>query len=137
MVADFKKKQKGDSSENHNIFQVVGIVFMVIIVVLAFSDIKIYQKKRELALQVANYKKQIAGIKENNQKLKAEIANSDNVDYLEKIAYEQLGQQKPGEQEVIFINPQKKADTAVKQQNFLGATSAWFSDTWGWIKSKF
>ena len=98
-----------------------------------------YQKKKELALQIDNYKKQIEEIKQNSQNLKDEIANSDNQDYIEKIAYEQLGQQKPGEKEVIFVTPEKKPAAIASPENFWSAKvwSTWFSGAWQWIKNKF
>ena len=139
MVADFNKKQKTSLPSNKIAFQAAGVIFLIIIVALFVADIKIYQKKKELALQIENYKKQIEDIKKSSQTLKDEIANSNNQDYIEKIAYEQLGEQKPGENEVIFITPPKKADVAVQPENFWStkAWSAWFSGAWQWIKNRF
>ena len=139
MIADFNKKQKTGFSADKIAFQMAGILFLVIILVLAFADFKIYKKKQELTSQINNYQKQIQSIKQNNQTLKNEIANSDNIDYLEKIAYEQLGQQKPGEKEIIFVSPQDKTIPSSQSQNFWDNKSwfGWLSESWSWIKSKF
>ena len=136
MVADFNKKQKGKTHSDKLAFQIAGILFLVVVVALIFADIKIYQKKKELALQIENYKKQIASIQKNSQTLKDEIANSNSADYLEKIAYEQLGEQKPGETEYIFTSPDKKtqAPSNLPSQNFW---TSWISQFWNWLKSKF
>ena len=134
MVADFKKKQKPEFSKNKIAFQVAGILFLIIIVILIVSDIRIYQRKRELMLQIDNYKKQIENIKKSSQNLKDAIANSNNPDYIEKIAYEQLGEQKPGEKEVIFTAPPKKPSETAKSDN---SWTSWMSQSWNWIKSKF
>ena len=139
MVADFNKKQKTSLPSNKIAFQAAGVIFLIIIVALFVADIKIYQKKKELALQIENYKKQIEDIKKSSQTLKDEIANSNNQDYIEKIAYEQLGEQKPGENEVIFITPPKKAEVAPQSENFWSVKvwSGWFSGAWQWIKNRF
>ena len=44
MVADFSKKQKKESSGNNIAFQIAVVIFIFIIGILAFSDIRIYQK---------------------------------------------------------------------------------------------
>jgi len=134
MVADFNKKQKRDFSGKDIAFQIAGILFVIIFGVLFYSDIKMDQKKKELAAEIVNYQKQIADIKKSNQTLKDEIANSNNSDYIEKIAYEQLGEQKPGEKEVIFVTPPKKTETAIKPEI---QWTGWLSGVWQWIKSKF
>jgi len=139
MVADFKKKQKSEVSANKIVFKVAGILFIIIIAVLIVADIKIYQKKKELVAQINNYKRQIEEIQKSSQNLKAEIANSDNQDYIEKIAYEQLGEQKPGEKEVIFVTPpDKKVDQAVQLEDFWSAHYwfGWLDGPWQWLKSK-
>ena len=92
MVADFGKKGNREFFNNRLLFKAVGILFIAVIVVLIFADFKIYQKKKELAAQITAYQKQIEDIKKSSQTLKDEIANQDNKDYLEKLAYEQLGQ---------------------------------------------
>ena len=126
MVANFSKK----GNREILMFQAAGIVFFAIILVLIVADFKIYQKKHELTMQLADLQKQVAGIKNSSQTLKEEIANSNNNDYLEKIAYEQLGQQKPGEKEYIFTQPPEKPKAPAAAQNP-------FDSFLNWLKSKF
>jgi cell division protein FtsB len=133
MVANFKKKQKGEFDKSKTAFQAAGIIFLLIIVALVLADIKIYQKKKELLSKITNYKNQIESIEASNKKLKEEIANANSVDYLEKIAYEQLGQQKPGEREIIFVGATKKSVAEEKQNNFW---TGWLSEFFSWIKKK-
>jgi cell division protein FtsB len=139
MVTDFNKKGNKEFFNKKLLFRTAGILFSIIIAVLLFTDIKIYQKKKELTLQILNYQKQIDEIKKNNQNLKNDIANAGDTDYLEKIAYEQLGQQKPGERQVIFVTPDKKEEAPVQAENFLSpkSWSAWLGNTWQWIKNRF
>jgi len=136
MVANFNKKQKEEVSAKNVAFQMAGVLFLIIIVVLIFSDIKMYQKKRELVLQINNYKKQIEDIKKSSQTIRANIENQNNTDYIEKIAYEQLGEQKPGEQEVIFVAPQNKDLASKKPIGFWNNFTNWFAGFFSWIKSK-
>lgn len=132
------RKENKDNIESINIFKVVGIALLIIIPLFIIADFKIYSKKKQLAAQIEAYKQKIEDIKKSNQTLQEEIANSDNKDYLEKIAYEQLGQQKPGEKQIIFIEPENNQaivgqNDSADKKSWLG----WLSGAWGWIKSKF
>jgi len=137
MVADFNKKENREFFNEKLLFKAGGIIFLIIIFLLIVADFRIYKKKQELISQINNYQKKIEDIKNSSQNLKDEIANADNVDYLEKLAYEQLGEQKPGEKEVIFVMPQGEAKTAVEQESFWNKFTGWFRDALQWIKNKF
>jgi cell division protein FtsB len=134
MVANFRKKGNREFFNEKLLFQTVGIVFLVIVVILTIADFKIYRKKQELISQIDAYQKQIQDIEKSSKNLKIEIENADNPDYLEKIAYEQLDQQRPGEKEVIFTALPQKVEPAPKPQN---TWTAWLANSWQWIKSKF
>lgn len=138
MVADFNKKGNREFFNSKLLFKTVGVLFLVGIFVLILADLKIYQKKQQLTAQINAYQKQIEDIKKSSQTLKDEIANSNNTDYLEKLAYEQLDEQKPGEKEVIFVSPQEQPKTATdkKSENFLDKCLNWFTGEFNWIKSK-
>jgi len=139
MVADFSRKKKSDFFNKNLLAKTMGVVFLIVSVFLIFSDVRIYQKKKELSSQVAYYQKRIEEIKKSSQALKDEIANSSNKDYLEKLAYEQLGEQKPGEKEIIFITPMQTPKPAAEVKSFWDIKS-WpnrLSEAWQWIKSKF
>lgn len=137
MIADFNKKENRIFSGKKLLFKAVGIIFLAAIFLLIVADIKMYQKKQALISQIDNYQKQIEDIKKSSQNLRDEIANSDNVDYLEKLAYEQLGEQKPGEKQIIFVMPEGQPEQETESQNFLDSFSGWLSGAWQWIKNKF
>ena len=134
MIANFDKKRNRESFDDQMVFKVVGIIFVVIILVLILADFKIYQKKRQLSLQIEAYQEQIEDIKKSSQTLKVEISNSDNVDYLEKLGYEQFDQTKPGETEYMFIGDLDKDETVSEKGN---PWTDWITGFWAWIKSKF
>ena len=139
MVADFFKKRNREFSTKKLLWQAGALLFVLAVVFLAFEDYKIYQKKNELAAQINSYQNQISAIEKSSQDLKDKITNSDSTDYLEKIAYEQLDKQKPGEQEFIFITPQNEEEKPVVKENAWDAKNwtGWFSNAWNWIKGKF
>jgi cell division protein FtsB len=134
MVSDFNKKRNREFSKNQFLFQLGVVLFLAVAVVLVIVNVKIYNRKKDLQAQVAFYESQVAEIETNIQSLKKDIDNSDNPDYLEKIAYEQLGKQKPGEQSIIFIEPEEKIEEKIEETIFL---PAWISGVFNWIKEKF
>jgi len=139
MVADFHKKGNREFFNDKLLFKTVGIILIVIVFVLVISDVKIYHKKKELLSQITVYQKEIADIKKSSQTLNNEIANSDNVDYLEKLGYEQFNETKPGETEYMFIKAQKKPEAVAASKNYFDISNwtGWFSGAWQWIKDRF
>jgi len=138
MVSDFNKKENRNFFNKKFFYKAGGIFFLIAVAFLIYKDVQIYQKKRQLALQINNYKEQIKNLEESNKTLNEEIANADDVDYLEKIAYEQLGEQRPGEKQFIFITPEEKEQAESEPdksawQNFTASISGF----WAWIKSRF
>ena len=72
-------------------------------VYLVIADIRIYQKRKKLISQVEILKNKIQDIKDKNNTLKEGISESNNNQYIEKIAREELDLQKPGEKVFSFI----------------------------------
>ena len=136
---DFRKKGNREFFNDKLLFKTLGILFLLGILVLIFADIKIYQKKQELTVQINAYQKQIEDIKKSSQTLKNEIANADNPDYLEKLGYEQFDETRPGETEYMFVGSPKKTETSLAPVNYwdIKLWIGWFSQSWSWIKSKF
>ena len=62
---DFNKKGNREFFNDKLLFKTVGIMLLIGIVVLIIADIKIYQKKRELASQIKIYQEKIEEIKKN------------------------------------------------------------------------
>ena len=136
---DLRKKGKRSFFNKDLLYKTVGIIFILGILVLAVGDMRIYQKKQELTDQVSLYQKKIEDIKKSSQALKDEIANSNNVDYLEKLGYEQFDRTRPGETEYMFVGAIKKIQDVPKTNNqwSIKYMSGWFVNAWQWIKSKF
>jgi hypothetical protein len=47
MISDFNKKGNKDHLNDKILFQTIGIAFLIIVVLLFFVDLKIYQKKQK------------------------------------------------------------------------------------------
>lgn len=123
MVADFAKKQK---SGDKLMLKVLSVLFLCLAVFLIVANIKLYQKKKVLLTQVQNYTDQIKKIQESSKKLQDEIANTNNSDYIEKVAREEANMQKPGEKVVSFIMPQAKPAEKPKDNSWTaGLSSFW------------
>ena len=139
MVSNLNKKQKREFSPQKFFLKIGGILFLIIAVVLIFVNFQMFKKKQQLALQIEDYKKQIEELESRGKILKEEIINSDNPDYIEKIAREESDMQKPGEKVVSFVeqNPQQKE---VQTQEDLWNSNFWFSwigQSWNWLLGKF
>ncbi len=135
---EFEKKQKGRWLAKNSYYFLAGIVFLIVAAALIFVDFKIYQKKTAYLSQIDYYQKQIQEIEAENEKLKQGIENSDDINYIEKVAREELDMQKPGEKVVGFVMPEQKTQAQAPKDfwisNFLGS---WLSGVWQWLKNKF
>ena len=134
MVANFDQKRKKEFQSVKLILQFLAVLLILAVGALAFVDFKIYKKRKQLEVQVDYYHEQIQRLEKGNKDLRLQIENADNVEYLERVAYEQLGEQKPGEQAVIFVAPDQELPELEEKSS---PWTNWFSDIWGWIKSKF
>jgi len=136
---DFSKKQKGGFLNAKFFLKIAGVLFLAAAVFFVYSNFKLNQKKKELLGQIDSYKNQIEAIQKRNAELKEGVAKSDDPNYIEKVAREELDMQKEGEKVVAFILPEKKRVEEKPQQNFWSQNilSGWLSQSWSWIKSKF
>jgi cell division protein FtsL len=139
MVSDFKKKQKAEFFTINFWLKTAGIFILIAVLALLFTDFKIYQKRQQLISQIDAYKKQIEEIKKRNESLKEQITKSDDKDYIEKIAREELDMQKEGEKVVSFIMPEQKPAAEAQNGSFWSANFwfGWIGQSWQWIKGRF
>ena len=133
MVSDFNKKQKKEFSANKALLIFGAVLFLSISFLLFFANFKIYLKKQELAREVDSYKRQIEEIKNKNKALEEGIVRTDDKDYIEKIAREELDMQKEGEAVVSFVVPENSPAQEKKAERWF----SWISRSWNWLKNKF
>ena len=116
------KKQKKKKSFQEIFLSVLFVFFtLAIIGLLAVSNFKIRERRKELLAQIETLEKEIQNVEKKNQELKAGISESQTEDYLEKEAREKLGLKKPGE-EVVAI---KKIQSEEKQKEQKEEKSLW------------
>ncbi len=117
MIADFKKKQKSNNPKKYFLLITATIFFAIVLSILTFANIKIYRKKQELRIQIENLKQKIEDIKNENNLLGEKIEKSSDVDYVEKVAREELGLQKENENTTVFLIPKQENEKNENQES--------------------
>jgi len=131
MIADFKKKQNG--LQGRFLLLLGGVVVLLIIILLIIANIKIYQKRQQLISRIQTLENKIQEVKEKNYDLKEGISNSDNDEYTERVAREELDLQKPGEKVFSFIN-EKESNKEENNTNKNNILKVWFKTIIDWFK---
>jgi cell division protein FtsB len=95
----------------------IAIVFWTIfgfwfIFFLLYSNIKMFQKRTELDKNLETLDSTIESLTKEKDSLSFSLGETDSSDYLERVAREDLGMQKPGEQVVII-----KKDSGIAENN--------------------
>jgi cell division protein DivIC len=130
---DFNKKQKGEVFKK--LFLKAGaLIITVVLIILVIANIKIYKKRKSLESEILKYEQQIQQLKDRNKDIENRLENSDNSDYIEKIAREEQDMQKPGESVVAFIMPDQQ-NKQVPQEDYIlsGKWFSWVTDFWNYI----
>lgn len=125
MVAKTKKIKS-----SHTIFfsTLIGILVLLVIGFLIFSNFKISQKRTELITRIESLRKEIQILEEKNAELRAGISRTEGEDYWKEKLYEQ-GYVEKGEQQVVILPPEEEVKKEEK--------SSWNPlNWWEWIKSK-
>lgn len=134
MAANSDEKQKGDFKPRDFYMRAGVILIICLIIFMTAANIKMYLARKRVISKIENYSAQIERITQSNKILEEEIANSDDPDYIEKVAREQENMQKTGEKVVSFVVPREEpASSAQRVNSWLG----WLAGAWRWVKSKF
>ena len=136
MIASFKKKQK--SRINPDSFfssPFVKVFFLIIIASLIFINIRTYKDKRKFDSQIANFEEKIQELQKKNNALEQSIARTNDKDYIEKIAREELDLQMQNEKVISFITPKPQQEKMNTNGSFLNPKTwlGWFSSSWRWV----
>ena len=129
MVADFHKNKRSPWSKL--LAPLLGVAILGMVTALIVADVKIYQKKQKLTQQIENLKNKIEDIKNQNKRLQEGIEQTNDESYIEKVAREDLGLQKPGERVISFVEAEKQPQEAATQKNVL---QVWLGSFIGWFK---
>jgi len=130
MIADFKKNK----SKNllHGIISKIGLgAILIVIVFLVIANVRVYQRKKQLNLQIEGIKSKIEDMKKQNIVLKQEAPNISDQEYIEEIAREELNLQKPGEKVISFVLSEDKPEQNNEEKK--GVLDVWL----GWLGNTF
>ncbi len=93
-----KKKKKSN-------IRIHKVLFIALIVYLSWTYIEQHKLKKELEVKKAKQEEQIAELEEDIKILEKEISDSDSLQFIEKVAREEMGMVKP--REIIVIDKNK------------------------------
>ncbi|OGZ71151.1 MAG: hypothetical protein A2904_00840 [Candidatus Staskawiczbacteria bacterium RIFCSPLOWO2_01_FULL_33_9] len=140
MITNFRKKQKSNTASSFFSSPFVKFFFILIIVFLLYTDVKVYKDRKKLNSQIDNLKEKIETIQKKNSTLEQGIVRVNDKDYIEKVAREELDLQIQNEKVISFVMPEPKPKEEINTSvNFFNPKTwlGWFSNSWQWIKSKF
>ncbi len=125
MVTSFKKKRQVSPAKK--LWIVVGAFALLICCgALAFANFRLYQTKKELNYQIKNLQSKVEDLHSGNEKLQKGISNSQDQQYIEKVAREELDLQQPGEKVVSFVAAEgPQAESGGNKGNALESWLGW------------
>ena len=107
MIAKFTKQKRKKNQQIISNF-LLFLIILIFICVLAISNFKIFQKKRELLKKIEDLKKELQVLKEKNEILKTAIFQTQKNDYWEE-RIRQEGYFREGEVPILILPPQKES----------------------------
>jgi len=116
-------KKKNFKSDKERLFLkiFIGILALVLLVLLGFSNYKLKGRRKQLNSQVSDLKQQIQELEEKKKQLEPMVTEDSNGEYLEEIARDQLNLRKPGEKVVIV-----KKEEAEQEEPELQPEKGWW-----------
>lgn len=93
-----------------------GFLLILLLILLIFGNWKISQARKKISLKVQEMSKGLQKIEQDKESLQVKILQSDNYNYLEKIAREELNLKKAGESVVAFPDQKLFQETEVSQK---------------------
>lgn len=132
MVA--KKRKKGKWKINFNRKKVTNYFFLsfsiILISFLALSCFNIYQKQRSSEKDMNSLIEEIERLEKERDLLNFTLGETFSDEYLERVAREDLGMQKPGEKIYVIkkdINLEEEKEELLKE-SFFDKIKKWFSN---------
>lgn len=109
MITKNEKREK-DSRQDSFFITFLSVLAVLLIGFLAFSNIRINQKRKEMYLQIDHLQKEIQTLEERKQQILNNISQGSKEAYLEKEARERLGLKKPGEEVVVIKREEEEKE---------------------------
>lgn len=126
-----KKRNKKKSKWGSVIFStVLGTVFLLAIVFLFTSNLKINKKRQELISHVGFLQEETRILKDKNEELRAGISQTLKEDFLEKEARERFNLKKP-EEEVVAVLSSETVGKKIENEPEKKSKKVWWNPlTW-------
>jgi cell division protein FtsL len=116
MIIKAKKIKRG-SFQDVFLFSFFGLLTLLIISFLIFSNWRIQQKRSELKSQIKILKKEIERLEKEKKELLSNISQINAREYLEKIATEKFNLKPPGSK-VVVIKKEKEEKKEKEKESF-------------------
>lgn len=108
MVA--KNNEKTTSKKEIIISIFFAMLFIGLVGALVVANFRINSRRDEMMIRIDQLKKDIKSLEDKNQQLNKNLNQANSADNLEKVAREQLGLKKPGEEVVVVKNQNAVTD---------------------------
>ena len=129
MIAKKRKKEK-------SVFQKIAekvkvLLWIVLIGFLVYTNVNIFLEIEKGGKDLKKLKATTESLNKEKEKLNFELGNTNSEAYLEKVAREELGLQKPGEQVIVIKKEGEEVKSEEEKSNF-----QFFKNVWEQIKKK-
>lgn len=108
MIAKNRKIKRAGKFKDMLFSSLLALFLLLIAGFLVFSNLKINQKRAELASKIEELRKEVELLEERNEQLKSGIFQTESDDYWEAKLYEQ-GYKKPGEEAIVVLPPEEES----------------------------
>jgi len=109
------------------------LLFLLLTGFLIFTNWKINRQRAGLSERITTLKQEVAALEEKNQELKKKMSEANSEEFLEEVARNDLGLQKPGEEVVVV---QKESSSGQSPEQKEPEKSGW-QKIWQKIKAVF
>ncbi|HPD19887.1 MAG TPA: septum formation initiator family protein [Candidatus Pacearchaeota archaeon] len=129
MIAKKRKKEK-------SVFQKIAekvkvLLWIALIGFLVYTNVNIFLEIEKGGKDLKKLKATTESLNKEKEKLNFELGNTNSEAYLEKVAREELGLQKPGEQVIVIKKEGEEVKSEEEKSNF-----QFFKNVWEQIKKK-
>ena len=115
MLAKKRKIKKKNNLKDLFFLIIIVFIFIGFVGFLAFSNLRINQKRTELREKIVDLEREIEFFEKRNEELKTGILETETDPYWQARLYEQ-GFKRPGEQAIVVVPPEEKQDYSVDSQ---------------------
>lgn len=107
-----RKKFKKKNRPLHNVFfpLFLGVLFLIIIISLVFSNWKINKRRNELGDRIIQLRQELEVLEERKGELEAGVSQTLQSDHVEKNLREKGLYKKEGEEMVVIIPPEEEEE---------------------------